>query len=210
VPLVRFRATDAAAFITGHVVLQDGGRGLRFIDERRAVPPSTPPEPDLSSIEQRLAMLEDEREILRTLHAYGNSLDYGNEDEWIDCWLEDAVLYWPNPPYESSPFAGREPLCEAFHGHTHAPAVYHKHFVLDSRIDIDGDTARVESYYARLDTGEDGPYIRAFGRYLDVLQRCGDKRWRFKERRAEPEGMSSRPRPGGRVGTEAREPEDGR
>jgi ketosteroid isomerase-like protein len=146
-------------------------------------------------MEARLALLEDEREILRTLHAYGSSIDYGDEARWIDCWLPDAVLSWPSPRYDG-PFAGHDRLRQAFLGHTHAPDFFHKHFVVDPQIEIDGDTAHVQSYYARLDTGDDGPYIRGYGRYLDVLLRCDDGRWRFQERRAESEGRSSRPRPG--------------
>jgi SnoaL-like domain len=148
----------------------------------------------VDSVEERLALIEAEREILRTLHGYGRGLDYGDEEEFIDGWLEEGVLHWPNPPYED-PFVGHERLREAFRGHTHAPLVYHKHVVVDPRIEVDGDTATVESYFARLDNADHGPYIRAFGRYRDVLVRCGDGRWRFKERRAEVEGLSPQSRP---------------
>jgi ketosteroid isomerase-like protein len=153
-----------------------------------------------STVEERLALLENEREILRTLHAYGNSIDYGNEEEFIDCWLPDAEMHWPIPPY-AAPFIGHDRIREAFRGHTHAPATYHKHFVVDPRIRIDGDVARVESYFARLDKDGDGPYVRGFGRYLDVLLRCPDGRWRFKERHAESEASSPKPRPGGSIGS---------
>src|ERR1700752_3101046 len=79
------------------------------------------------SVEERLARLEDEAQILRTLHDYGRSIDYGDEATFIDCWLTDAVLRWPIPPY-AAPFAGHDELRAAFRGHTHAPSVYHKHF----------------------------------------------------------------------------------
>src|SRR5688500_2925940 len=115
----------------------------------------------MRSLEERLALLEDEREIQRTLCAYGNSIDYGNEGEWIDCWLADAVLHWPTQIYPT-PFEGHEGLRRAFRGHTHAPSIFHKHVVVDPRIEIEGDTASVESYFARLDEDEDGPYIRGF------------------------------------------------
>jgi hypothetical protein len=153
----------------------------------------------VSSIEERLAVLETEREIMRTMQAYGHSLDYGDEDEWIDCWLEGAVLHWPNPPYTKAPFRGHDELLGAFRGHTHAPVIFHKHVIWEPRIEIDGDSARVETYYARLDDCEDDPYIRSYGRYLDVLKSCPDGRWRFEERRAHPEAASPRPRPGGEV-----------
>jgi ketosteroid isomerase-like protein len=162
--------------------------------------PSTPFTPEIAALEERLAVLEAEREIMRTLYDYGYALDYGDEEAFLDCWLPDATMHWPNPPYRA-PFEGHEALRKAFSGHTHAPAIYHKHFVVDPRIAITGDSARVESYFTRLDTGADGPYLRGYGRYIDVLHRCPDGRWRFKERRAEGEAGSPRPRPGGPAGS---------
>jgi ketosteroid isomerase-like protein len=138
-----------------------------------------------AELEQRLAVLEAERAILRTLHAYGSAIDYGREDEYRDCWLEDAVLHWPRWP----PMEGQEAIIDAFRRHTHAPAVYHKHVVVDPQIEVSGDTATVESYFAFLGTGPEGPYLGSFGRYLDVLVRCQDGRWRFKERRAQVEAL---------------------
>jgi ketosteroid isomerase-like protein len=138
----------------------------------------------LAHIVERLELLEAERSIMQTLHAYGNSIDYGNEDEYRDCWLEDAVLHWPT---YREPLRGHDAIIDAFRAHTHAPDVFHKHFVLDPRIEISGDRAQVESYYARLDDRDGGPYIRSFGRYLDTLERGGDGRWRFAERRAQAE-----------------------
>jgi ketosteroid isomerase-like protein len=140
--------------------------------------------PTLEALAERLELLEAERAIMSTLHAYGNAIDYGHEDEYRGCWLEDAVLHWPTYP---EPLRGRTAIMDAFRAHTHAPAVYHKHFVLDPRIEVSGDSAKVESYYARLDDRAEGPYIRSFGRYLDLLQRDDDGRWRFRERRAEAE-----------------------
>jgi ketosteroid isomerase-like protein len=138
----------------------------------------------LEALAERLELLEAERAIMQTLYAYGNAIDYGNQDEYRECWLDDAVLHWPT---YAEPLRGHAAIMDAFRAHTHAPDVYHKHFVLDPRIEISGDTADVESYYARLDDREGGPYIRSFGRYLDVLQRGDDGRWRFRERRAQAE-----------------------
>jgi ketosteroid isomerase-like protein len=135
------------------------------------------------SLEDRLGRLEDEQAILRTLSTYGHGLDYNLEAEFLDCWTEDAVLIWPDRP----PIVGREAIATAFRAHTHAPAVFHKHVIVEPRIEIAGDRATSECYFARLDDYEDGPEIRSFGRYRDVLQRGGDGRWRFQERRTERE-----------------------
>ena len=44
----------------------------------------------MSSLEERVQRLEDERAILDRLYAYCTSLDYGHRDEWLDCWTEDG------------------------------------------------------------------------------------------------------------------------
>jgi ketosteroid isomerase-like protein len=143
------------------------------------------------SIEERLRLLEDERAILRTLTMYGHGLDYDLEDEFVDCWTEDAVLHWPGRP----PIVGRAAIAETFRKHTHAPTYFHKHVMVEPLIAIDGDTARVDSMFSRLDAYEEGPGLRSFGRYRDRLVRCDDGRWRFVERHAESESARLPPQP---------------
>lgn len=137
------------------------------------------------TVEDRLKSLEDERDILKTLYTYGHALDYGLEAEFLDCFAHDADLYWATP----EPIHGRAALANAFRSHTHAPATYHKHLLIEPRIKVQGDGAVVESMFARLDRYADGPRIRSFGRYLDIMERGLDNRWRFKERRAEREAL---------------------
>ena len=48
------------------------------------------------------------------------------------------------------------------------------------------ELARLETRLAR-GPNADGPAIKSFGRYRDVLVRCPDGRWRIKERRNERE-----------------------
>jgi ketosteroid isomerase-like protein len=121
------------------------------------------------------------------LHAYGHSIDYGREEEFLDCWTDEAVLLWTPTPERDVGFAeraleGREAIADAFRGHTHAPEMFHKHLLFQPQIELDGDRATVESGFARLDEGDAGPVLRSFGRYLDVLVRCDDGRWRFASR----------------------------
>jgi ketosteroid isomerase-like protein len=136
-------------------------------------------------IEERLRLLEDERDIQRTLYTYGHAIDYGYEEDFVDCWTEDAELTWYK---DKGPITGHAALRAAFRAHTHAPATYHKHLLIEPLIRIDGDRAEVDSMFARLDPYDGIPKIRAFGRYRDVLVRCPDGRWRLKERIAEIEG----------------------
>jgi ketosteroid isomerase-like protein len=124
---------------------------------------------------------------LRTLYTYGHSIDYGREEDFIDCWTTDAALY-----VTSETVHGHAELLQYFRARTHAPTVDGKHLVLSPVIDIDGDQATAQSMFARLDTRSEGPAIGAFGRYLDVLRRCADGRWRLSERRAQVEARPSR------------------
>jgi hypothetical protein len=58
---------------------------------------------------------------------------------------------------------------------------------VEPRIDLAGDRATADSYFARLAAASEGPQLASFGRYRDVLTRCPDGRWRFGERRTELE-----------------------
>ena len=79
-------------------------------------------------------------------------------------------------------------------GHTHAPQRWHKHLLAEPVIMVEGDTATALSYWVRVDSYEDGIYMRGFGRYRDQLVRCADGRWRFTERVIEAEAMELRGR----------------
>jgi len=144
-----------------------------------------------AAIEERLRVLEDERDILRTLYIYGHSLDYGEEADFVGCWTEDATLLWRS----TGLLKGRGAIASAFRAHTHAPAVFHKHLVMEPLITINGDSANVDSMFVRLDSNNGIPEIRCFGRYRDMLVRCPDDRWRFRARRAEIEASRSGSRP---------------
>jgi ketosteroid isomerase-like protein len=133
-------------------------------------------------VRARLRRLEDERAILARMHTYGHALDYGLRETWLDCWTEDALLEWPH-----GTFSGRAEIGRAFDEHTHAPEAFHKHVVVDPLIELDGDRARVDSYFARLDHRTAGPIVRSMGRYRDLLLRCHDGEWRLQERRTELE-----------------------
>jgi len=146
---------------------------------------------DLAGLEARLALLEAERAVLRNLYDYGHSIDYGDEEAWVDCFTEDGVFdirarlsHQPNRV-----ISGRDELRAFIAGHTRAPELWHKPLLVEPRIDVDGDAATVVSYLAVMMEHDDEPIVRVFGRYRDRLRRCDDGRWRFRERVAEVESM---------------------
>ena len=150
---------------------------------------SNPPPEDILN---DLARLLDERAVMSTLHRYGHSIDYGLEEDWVDCFTEDGVFEvrrrWAEADRQRH--EGRAALTEFVSRHTRAPDRYHKHMLVEPVVEISGDQASVRSYFTRLDAADDGtPFIRAFGRYVDELVREADGVWRFRERIAEVEGL---------------------
>jgi hypothetical protein len=140
----------------------------------------------LEELAARVAVLEDERAILRTLHAYGHAIDYGLADAWADCFAENGVF---DVTYASGgerrTYTGRAELWNFAERHTNAPDVWHRHVVVDPLITLDGDRAEVASYFVFVLHSEGRPIIRSFGRYLDDMARQPDGAWRFTRRRAE-------------------------
>ena len=144
-------------------------------------------ETKVATTEERLAALEDKRDILRTLHDYAHTLDYGDEAGFLNCFTEDAFLGWSIFP---GGLKGQARIREGFHKHTHAPDAWHKHMLAEPRITLRGDKATVHSMFFRLDpykSSDCAPEIYAFGRYIDTLVRGRDGRWRISERIVEKE-----------------------
>jgi hypothetical protein len=145
----------------------------------------------LAQLEERLAALEAERAILRTLYAYGHSIDAGDEARWVDCFTADGFFAaWVTSP--DDPWfrvAGRAELEAFIAEHTRPPDPAHKHLVIEPLIDVDGSNATCISYFAVLMHHDDAPLLRVFGRYHDQLAAEEDGRWRFRERVAEIQSM---------------------
>lgn len=146
---------------------------------------------DLRELQARLTVLEEERSIQRRLYAYGHAIDYGDEDEWVDCFTEDGVFDVRGrlPGHTALVVSGREALREFAAGHTRPPERYHKHLVIQPVIALEGDRATCTSYFLVVMEHEGRPVLRVFGRYRDRLVKEEGGRWRFEERVAEIESM---------------------
>lgn len=151
------------------------------------------PETSGEELAGRVARLEDEREVVATLYAYGEALDYGIRDMFLDCFTPDAdysveIRLGAEAGFR---FRGHEELGAYFDGHTHAPAAYHKHVTVNPSVTCSGDTASARSYFLRVDaTPSSGPaVVLAAGRYLDDLVRDAAGHWRIRTRRCEVENL---------------------
>jgi ketosteroid isomerase-like protein len=154
-----------------------------------------------AELSSRLGALEDERAIRATLYRYGHALDYGAEADWVNCFTEDA-LYEVRYRVDGGAGTGRvdqhrghQQLAAFAAGHSRPPQRWHKHVLIEPIIELDGDRATVTSYFLRIDEHEGERVIYAFGRYLDMLMRTPDGRWRFATRVAEVESRSALPAP---------------
>jgi hypothetical protein len=143
-----------------------------------------------------LQLLLDERAIERTLTAYTHAIDYGREEELVECFTEDGVLEIDSGianervgPTDSGSrrIEGRDAIRDFARHHTRPPEAYLKHLRSDPLIEVDGDRARVTSTFLQLDESAAGPVVTSFGRYHDQLVRCDDGRWRLEHRVAQLE-----------------------
>lgn len=143
---------------------------------------------DLQSLKVRVADLEDRNAILDTLSQYGHSLDYGDFDQLVDCFTDDAVRENRRPDGSVHRWVGKEGTLDFARRHSHAPETWHKHLVLNSRIQLSGDVAHAQSYMFRFDAGDgERSYVWGLGRYLDTLRREPDGKWRIAHRVSEIE-----------------------
>lgn len=155
----------------------------------------------VQALEEQVQVLKDKEAILRTLYDYVHAMDYGRDvDAWNDLYTEDGV--WKGTTLTSTAGKGGDRL----QGHkelgewylrsgrdkpefwapgTHA-AMHHNISVVDVR--IDGDRAHVESNMTITREHPNGPIIFGIGRYLDLMVRCPDGKWRFKVRHLERTG----------------------
>ena len=145
---------------------------------------------DISELSARLERLEDERAIYGLLCRYGEALDYGLADQFVDCFTEDGKWILRRDGADDLEIAGRVALLAFGKWHSHYPDVVHKHNFGGLQIDLQGAEATAKSYFFRLDASiardEDDPrasdsFIFEFGRYLDTLVKV-DGVWRFAQR----------------------------
>ena len=119
----------------------------------------------LAGLEARVTALEDERGVIANMYRYAHSIDYGLETEWVDCFTEDGAFDMRRRPHfaagEGQRYEGREALAAFIATHTRAPETWHKHLMAQPRIAVEGDEAKVESFFLRLDEDASGRAIRA-------------------------------------------------
>jgi hypothetical protein len=134
--------------------------------------------------------IADERAILRVLYSYCHAIDYGEEARWLALFTSDGIFHveMPRglPPIHCG---GHKELAAFISAHPRAPAALHKHLLLNTLIELQGDEARAASYFQLLLEIDGAPETYCFGRYLDRLVRSESGLWRFRERVAQVQSM---------------------
>jgi hypothetical protein len=151
------------------------------------------------SIERRLVLLEAREAVAATIRRYATALDYGEDDAWVDCFLEDGVFEVRYHTIEAIKVCGHAALRPFVAAHSKAPGRWHKHITTQHEICIENDTATAQSYILRIDRDDrrnDVPTPWVFGRYIDKLTCCADGCWRFSYRIIELEGVIAEERAG--------------
>jgi hypothetical protein len=135
--------------------------------------------------------VEVELAIMRTLSEYCLSLDYGRADDWADCFTSDGIYHCEFPDGDVRHIVGRANLRAYALAHAVPPESYPKHQAWAPVIKIAGSRAYVESLFAIYGEDSGGPRVRAYGRYKDTMFGSADGIWRFGERVAYVESISS-------------------
>lgn len=148
-------------------------------------------ESSTKSLEARIQALEDMRAIENVLCAYGEALDYGLEEQLVSLFTEDGMWLIRRTGAADRFYKGPEQLLVFAKQHSRWPDKVHKHVFTNFKATIDGDKAKAETYFFRLDGSKirdpEAPtlsdsFIYEMGRYLDDLVRGADGKWRFQQR----------------------------
>jgi hypothetical protein len=134
-----------------------------------------------SSLSEQVALLRAERDILETINRYSWAIDYGREQEYLDCFTEDGA-YQVKGYRTSTPkrIEGREGLRAYFRARN--PGSQQKHISTTPLIKVEGDRASVETFFIGFNADDGRPQLFLIGRYADRFVRCSDGAWRIQER----------------------------
>lgn len=128
------------------------------------------------SVIERLRRLEDLHALQQLRAHYCQHLDSGRWDDLVE-------LFTPEGAFVGlSTASGREGLREFFSGLQSGSLSAWWHFASNETLALDGDRATGQTWLLQ-PCVVDGKSQLAAGRYIDVMVRCDDGRWRFEERK---------------------------
>lgn len=133
-------------------------------------------------MDKRLQDMLDKHEIRECLNNYSRGVDRFDRELLLSVYHPDAI------DDHGVGVMNREQFVDwVFKMHTERQE-RHVHSLLNSTIDLDGDTAHVETYFLYLGVDRAKPNRMNVGRYLDRMERR-DGRWAIAARVCLVEGM---------------------
>lgn len=125
-----------------------------------------------SDREGRLAVLLDKQDIMECLARFSRGMDRFDRAVYLSTFWEDGEM-------AAGPFVGSPADCWdwAVPMHESGQILTH-HALLQTTIDLAGDTAHTETYYQFIGRNKDESVWVAGGRYIDRLEKRGDE-WRI-------------------------------
>jgi hypothetical protein len=125
------------------------------------------------SFEEKVRILWEERAIMDVMHRYSRGFDRGDVE------LAKSA-YWPDALEDHSQFCGLSgPMCDYFDELINDRFLTAQHHITNTTIELDGDTAHVESYcFAVCVKKETYELDIVGGRYIRRLEKR-DGEWRI-------------------------------
>lgn len=122
--------------------------------------------------DRRLDALLDKQDIRECLARFSRGMDRFDRETYASAFWEDGVM-------AAGPFVGSPADCWDWAVSMHdAGQIVTHHALLQTTIDLDGDTAHTETYYQFIGRNRDESLWVAGGRYIDRLEkRAGE--WRI-------------------------------
>jgi hypothetical protein len=120
----------------------------------------------------RLAALLDKQDIQECLTRFSRGMDRFDRDIYMSAFHDDAII-------AAGPFVGSAAQCWDWAIPMHeAGQIATHHNLLNTSIDLDGDSAHSETYYLFAGRNRDDSNWIAGGRYIDRLEKR-DGAWRI-------------------------------
>jgi hypothetical protein len=139
-----------------------------------------------------LRTLLDKEEIRETCLKYTRGIDRHDDDIAREAYHEGASDDHGTYVGAARGFVNHVGELHARHWNMH------QHYVTNQTIDLEGDTAHVETYYLAALRRHDGTIDLAGGRYVDRVERRAG-RWAIADRACLVEWMGELPKAGGNV-----------
>jgi ketosteroid isomerase-like protein len=127
---------------------------------------------------------EDERQVRNLIARLAHLADYGDLDEYMTLYTDDAVWEWTDVRNEGAAAIRADRVARRASG-GQGPGTHTRHVNTTLWVDVDGsDTATAHSYWLYVHDGDGSePAVRSLGRYHDTFSRTPTG-WKLAHRRS--------------------------